>query len=73
MTKMSKKLINRLRVVLAEKNRTNKWLAEKIGFNPSTVSRWVNNKQQPTLATFREIATVLNVDVKDLIESSKSK
>ncbi len=71
MTKMSKTLINRLRVVLAEKNKTNKWLAEKLGVNPSTVSRWVNNKQQPTLNTFRDIAKVLSVDVKELFESSK--
>lgn len=68
---MSKTLINRLRVVLAEKNKTNKWLAEKLGVNPSTVSRWVNNKQQPTLNTFRDIAKVLSVDVKELFESSK--
>lgn len=71
MTKMSKTLINRLRVVLAEKNKPNKWLAEKLGVNPSTVSRWVNNKQQPPLNTFRDIAKVLSVDVKELFESSK--
>jgi DNA-binding XRE family transcriptional regulator len=68
---MSKRSLNRIRVVLAEKSRTNKWLAEKLNVNQSTVSRWVNNKQQPTLKTFRQIAQILSVDVKELFESSK--
>ena len=71
MTKMDEIFINRLKVVLAEKRKTNRWLAEKLGVNEATVSRWVNNRQQPSLATFRKIANILQVDVKDLFETTK--
>lgn len=63
--------INRLKVVLAEKRKTNRWLAEQLGVNEATVSRWVNNRQQPSLATFRKIADILGVNVKDLFESNQ--
>lgn len=62
--------INRLKVVLAEKNITSKWLAEKLGKNPTTVSKWCTNKVQPSLETLIEISNLLNVDVKELIRSS---
>ena len=63
--------INRLKVVLAEKRKTNRWLAEQLVVNEATVSRWVNNRQQPSLATFRKIANILEVNVKDLFEATK--
>lgn len=68
---MDEIFINRLKVVLAEKRKTNRWLAEQLGVNEATVSRWVNNRQQPSLATFRKIANILQVDVKDLFEATK--
>ena len=62
--------INRLKVVLAEKKRTNKWLAEQLGKDPGTVSKWCTNVSQPSIETFVEIARVLEVDVKDLLVST---
>ena len=61
--------INRLKVVLAEKKRTNKWLAEQLGKDPGTVSKWCTNTMQPNLETLVEIAKALEVDVKDLLWS----
>lgn len=68
---MSKKAINRLKAVLAEQSKTNKWLAEKLDKNETTVSRWCTNETQPSMDTFVEIAKLLNVDVKELINSTK--
>ena len=59
--------INRLKVVLAEKKRTNKWLAEQIGKDPGTVSKWCTNTMQPNLEMLVKIAECLDVDVKDLL------
>ncbi|MBV4215847.1 XRE family transcriptional regulator [Bacteroides sp. AM07-18] len=64
--------INRLKVVLAEKKRTNKWLAEQLGKDPGTVSKWCTNTMQPNLETLVEIAKVLEVDIKDLLWSIKN-
>ena len=64
--------INRLKVVLAEKKRTNKWLAEQLGKDPGTVSKWCTNTMQPNLETLVEIAKALEVDVKDLLLSIKT-
>nr|WP_315455412.1 helix-turn-helix transcriptional regulator [uncultured Prevotella sp.] len=63
---------NRIKVVLAEKKRTNKWLAEQLGKDPATVSKWCTNVSQPDLATSNRIAAELDVDVRDLITPSKS-
>lgn len=63
--------INRLKVVLAEKKRTNKWLAEELGKDPGTISKWCTNTMQPNLETLVEIAKVLEVDTKDLLWSIK--
>ena len=63
--------INRLKVVLAEKEKTNKWLAEQLGKSDVSVSRWVTNEIQPSMETFLEIAKLLDVDLKELINSSK--
>lgn len=68
---MDKKAINRLKVVLAEKGKTNKWLAEMLQKNETTISRWCTNEVQPSMATFINIAKLLNVDVKELINSTK--
>lgn len=61
---------NRLRVILAEKEITNRWLAEQMGVTDMTVSRWKTNKVQPSMAQFVEIAQLLKVDIKDLIETN---
>lgn len=58
--------INRIKVMLAEKKRTNKWLAEQLGKDPATVSKWCTNTLQPNLETIVEIAKLLKVDIKDL-------
>ena len=63
--------INRLKVVLAEKKRTNKWLAQQLDKDPGTVSKWCTNTMQPNLETLVEIAKCLDVDVKDLLWSIK--
>ncbi|WP_370526849.1 helix-turn-helix transcriptional regulator [Bacteroides sp. 51] len=63
--------LNRLKVVLVEKKRTGKWLAEKLGKNEATVSRWCTNESQPSLETLFAIAKVLNVDVSELLVSAK--
>ena len=62
--------INRLKVALAEKKKTNKWLAEQLGKDPATVSKWCTNASQPSIETLLEIARVLQVDVKDLLQST---
>ena len=64
---MEGKDLNRLKVVLAEKKRTNKWLAEQLGKDPATVSKWCTNSAQPNLENLMEIAKVLEVDVKELL------
>ena len=63
--------INRLKVMLAEKGKTNKWLAEKLGKSDVTVSRWVTNEVQPSMETLLEIAKLLDVDIKELLNSTK--
>ncbi len=68
---MPSNTINRLKVVLAEKGRTNKWLAEQLGKTDMTVSRWVQNKSQPSLEQLVNIAQVLDIEVKDLINEKK--
>lgn len=62
---------NRLKVVLAEQKRTCRWLAEQIGKNENTVSRWCLNKIQPSVVQLGEIAHVLDVDVRSLLKPTK--
>ena len=64
---MVSKNLNRIKVVLAEKQRTNKWLAEQLGKGPAMVSKWCTNSAQPNLENLVEIAKCLNVDVSELI------
>lgn len=66
---MSKKAINRLKVVLVEKNVSSKWLAEQLGKNEATISRWCTNDVQPSLKTLVEIANILKVKPADLINN----
>ncbi len=68
---MNGKAINRLKAVLAEQGKTNKWLAKKLDKNETTISRWCTNEVQPSIDTFIEIAKQLDVDVKELINSTK--
>ena len=58
--------INRLKVVLAEKKKTNKWLAEKLSKDPATVSKWCTNTLQPNVETLVDIAKLLNIEIQDL-------
>ena len=61
--------LNRIKVVLAERDLNNKWLAEKIGKDPATVSKWCTNKSQPDLATLANVAKLLEVEMKDLLNN----
>ncbi|WP_308232754.1 helix-turn-helix transcriptional regulator [Prevotella sp.] len=58
--------INRLKVVLAEKKKTNKWLAEELSKDPATVSKWCTNTLQPNVETLVDIAKLLDVEIQDL-------
>jgi len=69
---MNKKLINKLKAVLAEYGKTNKWLAEKLEKNETTISRWCTNEVQPSLETLLKISELLHIDIKELIKSNKS-
>ena len=64
---MANKKINRIKVMLAEKGRTNKWLAVQVGKDPATISIWCTNAAQPSLEMLLQVAKVLEVEVKDLI------
>ena len=64
---MEAKDLNRLKVVLAEKKRTNKWLSEQLGKDPATVSKWVTNSAQPNLENLMDIARCLEVNVNELL------
>ena len=63
--------LNRLKAVLAEQDKTSKWLAEQVGKSACTVSKWCNNSVQPDLQTLNNIANLLKVDVKDLLVSNQ--
>ena len=63
--------INRLKVVLVEKKRTSKWLAEQLGKDPATSSKWCTNRAQPGLETLVEITEVLDVEVGELLRNNK--
>ena len=64
-------VMNRIKVVLAEKQRTKRWLAEQMGKSENTISRWCSNKSQPSIAQLQEIANLLDVDVRVLLKSQK--
>ena len=62
--------LNQLKIVLAKKMRTNKWLAEQLGVNQTTVSKWCTNTTQPDLQTLKRITELLEVNIQDLINFS---
>lgn len=63
--------INRIKVVLVEKKRTNKWQAKQLEKDPATVSNWCTNTSQPSLETLLRISQILEVDIRELLISSK--
>ena len=66
---MESKDLNRLKIVLVEKKRTAKWLAEELQKAPATVSKWCTNTSQPSLETLHDIAKILDVEMKDLLNN----
>lgn len=70
---MDSKNLNRIKVVLAEKNLTNKWLSEKLNIGPATISKWVTNSSQPSLEQLVKIAEVLEVPYTELLRIDISK
>lgn len=68
---LKEKGINRIKVVLVDQNRTQKWLAKQMNVIPTTVSKWCTNFSQPSLETLVEIAKVLDVDVSELLNRTK--
>ncbi len=69
---MGKKVRNRIKVVLAEHEKTNKWLAGKLNKNETTISRWCTNEAQPSIENLFRVAEILNIEAKELL-ASKSK
>ena len=63
--------INRIKVVLVEKKRTSKWLSEQLRKDPATISKWCTNTSQPDLVTLTKVASLLDVDVRQLINKTK--
>lgn len=63
--------LNRLKVILAEKKKTNKWLAEQLGCAPTTVSKWCTNSSQPSLEMIERIAILLDIDYTELIRTDR--
>lgn len=70
---MANRELNRLKVVLAEKKRTNRWLAEQLGKDQTTISKWCTNSSQPDLASLMMTAKVLNVELTDLVRFEELK
>ena len=68
---MASKNLNRLRVVLAENNLTNKWLSEQLNVGPATISKWVTNSSQPNLEMLMKISKLLKVELNDLVRFDK--
>lgn len=66
-TMTNNKDLNRLKVILAEKKRTNLWLSKQLGCAPTTVSKWCTNSSQPPLETLIKITKLLDVDIKELV------
>lgn len=65
--------LNRLKVVLAEKKITSKWLAEQMGKDPATISKWCTNSSQPSIETLSEVARILNTDIRELLVPTPTK
>ena len=71
MTTTEKLKLNRIKAVLAETGHTGKWLAEQLGKDPVTISKWCTNSSQPDLQTLSKTAILLDIDIKDLLISNK--
>jgi putative transcriptional regulator len=69
---MDKQIFNRIKAVLAEQGKTNNWLADELEMNRTTVSKWCRNEMQPRVETLFQIAGVLNIDVRELLVSTKN-
>lgn len=67
---MANKNLNRIKVVLADKQRTNKWLAEQLGKDKTTISKWCTNSSQPDLESLMKTAKLLEVEVADLLRDN---
>ena len=63
--------LNRIKTILAERGKSNLWLAERIGKRPTTVSRWCTNDNQPSVETLFQIAQLLDVDIRELLNKTK--
>jgi transcriptional regulator with XRE-family HTH domain len=68
---MAEKVFNRIKAVLAEQQKTNLWLANRLDMSPNTVSKWCTNSMQPTVETLFRIAAVLDVNVRELLVPTK--
>ncbi len=68
---MDKFVYNRIKAVLAEKGKTNNWLADEIGMNTNTISKWCRNDMQPRIESLFQVAKALDVDVRELLVSTK--
>ena len=64
-------MMNRIKAVLAERQRTNRWLATRMGKSENTISRWCSNKSQPSIIQLQEIANLLDVDIRQLLTTTK--
>lgn len=71
MTNEDKPKLNRLKIVLVENNRTGKWLAQLLGKDPVTVSKWCTNSSQPDLQTLNKISELLDINIRELLTSNK--
>lgn len=70
---MDKEVFNRIKAVLAEQGKTNNWLADQLEMNRTTVSKWCRNEMQPRVETLFQIARVLDIDVRELLITTKGK
>ena len=68
---VERKLLNRINVVLAEKNKSNKWLSEQLDKDPAIISKWVTNTPQPNVETLIQISQILAVTVDDLLRTEQ--
>lgn len=70
-TKIVRQKLNRIKAVLAETGHTNKWLSEKLGKDPVTVSKWCTNTSQPDIQTLTRISELLDINIRELLVSNK--
>lgn len=71
MSNIQQIVMNRIKVTLVEKQKTNRWLAKQMGKSENTISRWCSNKSQPSIAQLQEVANLLEVDIHSLLRSQE--